>query len=288
MKKVASKNSIWLIIVGVIAISFSVNLVEMAPVLVPGLDRDIGRALERYFRQRGITVATSTRVMAIDADSDVLTAKTVKHDQESSWEGDAVLIAVGRRPASESLNLMAAGVERDERGTIVVNERLETSVAGIYAAGDVTGGIMLAHAAAEQGEVVADNLLGGERTYSSAFIPSAVFTTPEIGSVGMTEAAALAAEEDIVTAKLPMRALGRARAANEIEGMFKIVARRQGGALLGIHILGARATELIAAAACALQNGFTVATLARTVQAHPTFAEGLRDVARLALDKVVE
>ncbi len=263
------------------ALGAQVTVVEMGESLLPGLDTDLASGLARCFRKEKIAALTATTVADIARDGDGVRVQLRTASGESDWQGDAVLLAAGRQPVTDIPGLTDHGCTLAPRGGIVTDDCLRAGD-GIWAAGDVRGGIQLAHVAAEEGETAVENILGGAQTYDAATAPWALFTEPEIGSVGLSEQAAHAAHgDDVVTGTVPVRALGRAQATGELDGVAKVVARRD-GTLLGVHLLGARATDLVAAGACALRAGMTVTELAETVQAHPTFAEGLRDAARAA------
>lgn len=205
--------------------------------------------------------------------------------KDEPLEADMVLVTVGRQPATEGLGLAAAGIGVDRRGWIMVNDRLETSVPGIYAIGDVLGPahIMLAHVAAAEGLCVVDNLTGSSRPMRYDVVPSAVFTAPEIGEVGLAESQARAAYPHVVCGTFQTRELGKAQAMGELPGFFKLVADADSGRLLGAHCAGAHASDIIAEAALALRMEATVQDVADTIHAHPTLAEGFYEAARITL-----
>jgi dihydrolipoamide dehydrogenase len=202
----------------------------------------------------------------------------------SSAEAELALVCTGRRLLSDNLGLAEAGV-KVENGAVVIDEHCETSAAGIYAIGDVTGKLMLAHVASAQGIVAAENAAGhGGPAHSSKVdyrcIPAAVFTSPEVGTVGMTEAEAAAAGYKAKAAKFPLQALGRAVAMGETAGFAKLVADEATGQVLGLHVVGPHASDVVAEGAMAIALEATVAELAGTVHAHPTLPEAVMEAAR--------
>ncbi|MFG2096805.1 dihydrolipoyl dehydrogenase [Streptomyces sp. NPDC048612] len=269
------------------AFGAEVTVVEMMPTLLPGEDQDIGRALTRSFTKRGIRVLTRHTVAAIDEGSDgaPLRAHLTATDGRpaETVPADTVLFGVGRRPNTAALDLDTAGVRTDERGYLPVDDQLRTNVPHIHAIGDVTGRLQLAHVASHQGLVAAAAICGHDERIAYDAVPAATFTHPEVASVGLTEAAAVAAGHEVTSARFPFAALGRAHAYGATEGMVKIVAERDGGRVLGTHIIGPGASDLIAEAALALTHGATLTTLADTVHAHPTLGEATMEAAMSAL-----
>ncbi|MBU3063621.1 dihydrolipoyl dehydrogenase [Nocardia sp. NEAU-G5] len=249
-----------------------VTVVEMQDRLVPLEDKEIGTALGRSFGKRGITVLTGSTVSGIAQATDGLRV-TVGGPQAREIDADVVLVGVGRRPNTAELGLDTAGIATDARGFIPVDEQLRTGVEHIYAIGDVTGKALLAHVASHQGLTAADAIAGHDARIDYAVIPAATFTHPEIASVGLTEEAARAAGHEVVTAKFPFAALGRAKTFGETEGFVKIVAGQQHQEVLGVHIIGPSASDLIAEGALAISLEATLEELADTIHAHPTLGE---------------
>ncbi|MFI6866109.1 dihydrolipoyl dehydrogenase [Nocardia sp. NPDC050406] len=248
-----------------------VTVVEMQDRLVPLEDKEIGDALGRSFRKRGITVLTGATVTGI-AEGDGLRV-TVGGAQARELEADVVLVGVGRRPNTADLGLDAAGISTDARGFIAVDEQLRTDVEHVYAIGDVTGRALLAHVASHQGLTAADVIAGHEAHIDYTVIPAATFTHPEIASVGLTEDTARAAGYEVIAAKFPFAALGRAKTFGETEGFVKIVAGARHGEVLGVHIIGPSASDLITEGALAISLEATLDELADTIHAHPTLGE---------------
>ncbi|MFQ6394477.1 dihydrolipoyl dehydrogenase [Nocardia sp. KC 131] len=258
-----------------------VTIVEMQDRLVPAEDRDIGAALGRSFIEHGITVLTESTVASI-AQGDALRV-TVEGKHARELDADVVLVGVGRRPNTADLGLDRAGIATDDRGFIPVDDRLRTGVDHLYAIGDVTGRALLAHVASHQGLTAADVIAGVDSHIDYTAIPAATFTHPEIASVGLTEAAARAAGHEIVTARFPFAALGRARTFGDTAGFVKIIAGQQHQEILGVHIIGPSASDLITEGALAISMEATLDELADTIHAHPTLGEIGMEAALTAL-----
>ncbi|ATL66723.1 dihydrolipoyl dehydrogenase [Nocardia terpenica] len=248
-----------------------VTVVEMQDRLVPLEDKDIGNALGRSFGKRGITVLTGSTVTAI-AQTDALRV-SVDGPKAREIDADVVLVGVGRHPNTADLGLDAAGIATDARGFIEVDEKLRTGVEHVYAIGDVTGKALLAHVASHQGLTAADVIAGHDAHIDYTVIPAATFTHPEIASVGLTEAAARAAGHEVITTRFPFAALGRAKTFGETEGFMKIVAGQRHQEVLGVHIIGPSASDLITEGALAISLEATLDELADTIHAHPTLGE---------------
>ncbi|MEU6827452.1 dihydrolipoyl dehydrogenase [Nocardia beijingensis] len=248
-----------------------VTIVELQDTLVPLEDADVGAALGRSFTKRGITVLTGSTVEAITR-TDALRV-TVAGGHAAELDADVVLVGVGRRPNTADLGLDRVGVDTDPRGFIPVDQQLRTGVEHVYAIGDVTGRVMLAHVASHQGLTAADVIAGHAAHLDYTAIPAATFTHPEIASVGLTEAKARAAGHDVVTARFPFAALGRAKTFGETEGFVKIVAGQRHREVLGVHIIGPSASDLITEGALAISLEATLDELADTIHAHPTLGE---------------
>ncbi|WP_405498416.1 dihydrolipoyl dehydrogenase [Nocardia sp. NBC_00511] len=249
-----------------------VTVVEMQDRLVPLEDKEIGTALGRSFGKRGITVLTGSTVTGIAPGDDALRV-TVGGPQARELDADVVLVGVGRRPNTAALGLDVAGIATDARGFIPVDGQLRTAVEHVYAIGDVTGKALLAHVASHQGLTAADAVAGLDAHIDYTVIPAATFTHPEIASVGLSEDAARGAGHEIVTAKFPFAALGRAKTFGETEGFVKIVAGAKHQEVLGVHIIGPSASDLITEGALAISLEATLEELADTIHAHPTLGE---------------
>ncbi|MEU7768422.1 dihydrolipoyl dehydrogenase [Nocardia sp. NPDC049190] len=253
------------------AFGSQVTIVEMQDRLVPAEDRDIGVALGRSFTERGISVLTGSTVTSISEAGGLRVAVAGPHAGE--LDAAVVLVGVGRTPNIADLGLDLAGVATDERGFIPVDERLRTNVEHVYAIGDVTGRALLAHVASHQGLTAADVIAGHDTRIDYTAVPAATFTHPEIASVGLTESAAKAAGHEVITARFPFAALGRAKTFGETEGFVKIIAGQRYQEVLGVHIIGPSASDLITEGALAITLEATLEDLADTIHAHPTLGE---------------
>lgn len=251
-----------------------VHVVDMLEQLMTPLDPDVASRFQQLLARRGVEFSLGARVEKVESGK---SGARVAVDGRG-LEADLVLVATGRRPATEDMGLDAAGVVRD-RGAIRVDDQMKTSIEGVYAIGDATMISMLAHTASYQGEVAVSNALGEKRISADyRAIPACIYTEPEIAFVGMSEAQARQAGEEVRIGSFPFSALGRSMVLGETAGMVKLVADRD-GYLLGATIMGARATDLIAEAALALSQGLTAAEVAHTVHAHPTLPEAMAEAA---------
>jgi dihydrolipoamide dehydrogenase len=266
-----------------------VTLIETMPVIVPGEDAAVSAELARAFRRRGIDIRTTTRVTGAEVTDDSVRLSLEGRDgQAGTLDVERVLVAVGRRPVTDGLGAREAGLELD-RGFIRVDALYRTSVPGVSAIGDVIAFAdrphpQLAHVASAEGIVVAERIAGGAvEPINYDHIPACTYCEPEIGSVGLTEAEARERGYDVRIGTFPFSALGRARIAGETEGFVKIVGETKYDQLLGVHVIGGRATELVAEGAAALRLESTVEELARTIHAHPTMAEAVGEAAHAVL-----
>jgi dihydrolipoamide dehydrogenase len=251
-----------------------VHVVEMLEQLMTPLDPDVASRFQQLLARRGVEFSLGARVEKVESGK---SGARVSIDGKG-LEADLVLVATGRRPATDDMGLDEAGVVTD-RGAIRVDDQMKTSIEGVYAIGDATMISMLAHTASYQGEVAVSNALGEKRISADyRAIPACIYTEPEIAFVGMSEAQARQAGEEVRIGSFPFSALGRSMVLGETAGMVKLVADRD-GYLLGATIMGARATDLIAEAALALSQGLTAAEVAHTVHAHPTLPEAMAEAA---------
>lgn len=278
---------------GVIGIEFAslfrsfgcqVTIVEMLPYILPPIDGELRDILKNLLVKSGVKIYTSAKVTSIKQGGEGLQVSVSLNDEEMVLSSEKVLVAVGRRPSIGGLNLEQAGVQT-ERGSVVVNDKMETNVEGIYAIGDCTGKIMLAHVASDQGVVAAENIMGHDSKMDYKTVPSCVYTKPELASVGMTEEQAKEKGIDYKVGKFPLIANGKSLIMNETDGMIKIIADSKYGEVLGVHMLGPRATDLITEAALALKLEATVQEIITTVHAHPTVGEAVREAA-LAVENI--
>ncbi len=253
-----------------------VTVVEMLPRLAPLADGDIGAALRTALQIQGVKVHLNTKITSIEGSEAGLRAHLSGPQGEITVDAEKVLLAAGRRVNTEGVGLEAAGVQFDRRG-IKVDERMATSAPHIYAVGDVVGGTMLAHVAMHQGVIAAENALGHKARMRYNAIPSCIFTRPEAASVGLTEEQAREQGYDVRIGRFPFNGNGKAVAQGEIEGMVKVVSEARYGAVLGMHIVGPHASDLIQEGTLGLTLETTVDELAETIHPHPTLSEAIAE-----------
>lgn len=252
-----------------------VSIVEMLPEILPPVDAELAAQLRGILTARGLTIKTGAKVLAIEEQPGGLALRIQVGGKEEVIPADKVLVATGRRPATQGAGLEAAGVKL-ERGRIVVDEHLETSLSGVFAAGDAIGGTMLAHVGFYEGEVGVENALGGKkRRIDYKAVPSAIYTSPEVAGVGLTEEQARAQGFQVKVGRFPLLANGKALIENGGQGLVKVIANARCGEILGVHILGPRATDLIGEAALAIGLEATLDEVAHTIHPHPTVSEAL-------------
>jgi dihydrolipoamide dehydrogenase len=254
----------------------SVTVVEMLPRALSAEDEDISTLIEKELRKAKIKLITGVRIESMKRTSDGVTA-VLSNGQEV--RAAKALISIGRALNTGGLRLEDAGLAVGTRGEIPVNDRMETVVPGIYAVGDATGIMMLAHVASRQGIVAAENALGGDLRMNYDAVPAGIFTRPEIGSVGMREHQAREKGIKISTGMFPYRGMGKAHAMGEIAGVVKIIADAGTDKVLGVHICGAHASDLVNEGALAITMGTTARQLGAMIHAHPTLAEGIMEAA---------
>jgi dihydrolipoamide dehydrogenase len=262
-----------------------VSFIEFLDRICPTLDESLSKELQRLLETQGMQFHLSSKVTAGEI-SDRQTLLKVQKPDGSAQEmtADVVLVCIGRKPYTQGLGLEQAGVATTEKGFIKIDGRFQTSQPTIFAIGDSVDGPMLAHKASEEGVAVAEILAGHHPKIEYAAIPNVVYTHPEVASVGLTEAEAKAAGLVIKVGTFPFKANSRAKCTGEEEGFVKMLATAQGGIIVGIHIIGAHASELIAEGALAIQKRLTAEELAATPHAHPTLSEAMKEAA-LATDK---
>lgn len=269
---------------GVIGVEFAtifasagvkVTIVEMMSRLVPAVDSEVAETLKRSLKKKGVSIYLNSKVESISDSADGKIVKAINEKgQEIDLAADRVLVSVGRKANTKGLNLENAGV-KTERGYVVVNEKMETNIPNIYAAGDVTGGILLAHVAFREGETAAENALGHQSAVNYKAVPNCIFTRPEIGSVGLSEEKAKEAGYQIKIGRFPFKANGKALVEGETDGFVKVIADAESDKVLGVHIIGPHATELILEGALGVKLGVTVKDIAKTIHAHPTLGEAM-------------
>jgi dihydrolipoamide dehydrogenase len=259
-----------------------VTIVELLPRLVPNGDEEVSSQLERSFRRQGIQIATGAQVQGIAVDGGTAKVSILSQGDSSVLEGNAVLVAVGVEGNVDGIGLETAGVGVD-RGFIPVDDMMKTNVEGIYAIGDVTGKLLLAHVASAQGITAIEHIAGlGPQPLDYGQIPSAIYCRPQVASFGMTEAQAREQGHSIKVGKFPLAASGKALALNESEGMVKLVVDAEIGEVLGAHMIGGEVTELLGEIAMTRLLEATTAELGWLVHPHPTISEALKEAALAA------
>ncbi|MDR7694040.1 dihydrolipoyl dehydrogenase [Riemerella anatipestifer] len=263
-----------------------VTVVEYLDKIIPGMDGSLSKELQKVLKKQGMKFMLSTAVSAVERKGDtvVVMAKD-KKGEEVSVEGDYCLLSVGRRPYTDGLGLENAGVDLDERGRVKVNDHLQTNVSNIYAIGDVVKGAMLAHKAEEEGVFVAETLAGQKPHINYNLIPGVVYTWPEVAGVGKTEEQLKEEGVSYKVGSFPMRALGRSRASGDIDGLIKVLADEKTDEILGVHMIGARAADMIAEAVVAMEFRASAEDISRISHAHPTFTEAIKEAALDATGK---
>ncbi|MDR3561650.1 MAG: dihydrolipoyl dehydrogenase [Negativicutes bacterium] len=256
----------------------AVTVVEMLPTILPNIDSDLVKRMGLVLRKQGMKMLTATRVTAIRAEAGGLIVRVESDKGAQEIPVETVLVATGRQAAVEGLGLETAGVAFSRKG-VPVNAGMETNVKGIYAVGDMTGSYMWAHAASAAGMVAAENAMGGAALMDFGAVPGCIYTTPEIAAVGLTEQEARAAGKEIKVSRFNFAANGKAVSMGETDGLVKMVADAASGKLLGLHIMGAHASDLIMEGALAIRNGLTAADIAHTIHPHPSLAETVMESA---------
>jgi dihydrolipoamide dehydrogenase len=258
-----------------------VTVVELLPRFLPLEDEEISKEFEKAFKKRGIVCLPETRMgKVVSTTQGVECTIQSKNGSESVLEASMILIAIGRAPFTEGLGAREAGVSIDERGFIAVNDFMQTNVPGIYAIGDVIPTAQLAHVASAEAIVAAEHMAGAEtRKINYRTTPSGTYSDPEVASVGLTESAARQAGYDVVVGRFPFSASGKARILEATEGFVKIVSEKVHDEVLGVHIVGPRATELIAEAGLMIQTECTTEEVIRLMHPHPTLSESVLEAA---------
>jgi dihydrolipoamide dehydrogenase len=270
------------------AFGTEVHLIEVLPNLLPIEDLDSSKELEKAFRKRKINVLTGAKISDVKVGKSNVTMQVEVGGKKEKLTVDKVLVAAGRAPNVEDIGLDKAGVKLSDKGFIQINERMETTAAGIYAIGDVAGGPMLAHKGSREGHVLAD-MLGGQNAHPVNYgnIPSCTYCHPEVASIGLTEQACKEQKLDYKVGKFPFSANGRARTSGETDGFVKIIRDAKYGEILGAHIVGPHATELIHELVVARENEFTVEEVDLAIHAHPTLSEAIAEAVLDSMGKMI-
>jgi dihydrolipoamide dehydrogenase len=265
-----------------------VTVLEMLPQLVAGGDEEMARGLEKVLKKQGLTIYTQAKVTGAQVNDGG--GATVNFE----WEGkamkeaaDVVLVSVGRKPYTDSLGLDAVGIKKDNRGRVDVDDHYHTNIPGIYGIGDVIKGPMLAHKAEDEGVACMELIAGKAGHVNYNVIPSVVYTAPELAWVGRTEEQCKAENIPFNTGKFQFRVNGRALAMDETEGFAKVITHATTDRLLGVHVLGAQASSMIAEGAAVMEFAGTTEDLARTCHAHPTLPEAIKEAALAAIKRPI-
>ena len=261
-----------------------VHVIEYLDHITPGLDKEVSNEFMKILKKQNIKFELNTKVEKIAKSDQGVVIETSSKDSKNKIEADVVLISVGRKPYTDKLNLEKIGVNLDKKGKIIVNKKFETNVENIYAIGDVIDGPMLAHKAEEEGIAVAELIAGQSGHVNYDIIPGVIYTSPEVAYVGKNEEELKEEKINFKVGKFPFMANSRAKAINEPEGFVKILAESTTDRVLGVHIIGPHAGEMIAEMSVAMEFGASSEDIARTCHAHPTFSEAIKEAA-LSVDK---
>jgi dihydrolipoamide dehydrogenase len=262
-----------------------VSVIEYSDKITPFMDGAVSKELLRIFKKQKIKFYLSHKVTSVRSEDDLV--KVIAEDSNGkniSFEGDYCLVSVGRKPYTDGLNLSSVGINTNSKGQIEVNDKLQTNADNIYAIGDVIKGPMLAHKAEEEGVLVAEILANQKPHINYNLIPNVIYTWPEVASVGKTQEQLSEEGIEFKTGQFPMRALGRSRASMDIDGFVKILADKKTDEILGVHIIGARAADLIAEAVIAMEFRASAEDISRMSHSHPTYAEAIKEAALAATE----
>lgn len=270
------------------AFGTKVTLIDVAPTILPIEDADCSAELTKAFKKRKIDILTSAKITSVKVKKNGATVVVESDGKTHTLDVDKVLVAAGRAPNVEKIGLETVGIAKSDRGFVNINAKFETNVPGYYAIGDVAGNQMLAHKGQREGHVLAD-MLGGQPTHPVNYgnIPSCTYCHPEVASVGLTEQACKDQKLDYKVGKFPFSANGRARTSGETDGFVKIIRDAKYGEILGAHIIGAHATEIIHELAVARENELTVEEIDLTVHAHPTLSEAIAEAVLDSMGKAL-
>lgn len=256
----------------------AVSVIEYMPTIVPGMDTMLSKELQKSLKKQGMKFFTGHKVTSVENNGNgVLIKAENKKGAPVSFEGDYCLVSVGRKPYTSGLNLESIGVNTNAAGQIETNDKLQTSASNVYAIGDVVKGAMLAHKAEEEGILVAELIAGQKPHINYNLIPGVVYTWPEVAAVGKTEEQLKASEIPYKSGSFSMRALGRARVSMDLDGQIKVLAHADTDEILGVHMIGARAADMIAEAVIAMEFRASSEDIARSSHAHPTFTEAFKE-----------
>lgn len=266
-------------------IGADVTVVEFADSLIPTMDGTLSKEMKKSMKKLGMDIKLKHKVTKVESKGkEVSVTYETNKGKEETIKGDYCLVAVGRKPYTDGLNLEAAGLKTDDKGRIDVDGSMRTEVDNIYAIGDVVRGAMLAHKAEEEGVLVAETMAGQKPHINYKLIPSVVYTWPEVAAVGHSEEELKNEGRAYKTGSFPYKALGRARASMDMEGLVKVIADKKTDEILGIHIIGARAADMIAAGVTAMEYRASAEDVSRMSHAHPTYMEAVKEACLAATD----
>ena len=268
------------------AVGCKVTIVEMLPNIVANMDRDIVSTLVFKFENSGVEIYTDTKVVSISRTEEGLAVNTESAGKSRTFSAEKVLLAIGRKPVTDNLKLENAGVLTN-KGTVAVNKNMQTNVSNIYAIGDAIGGVMLAHAASSEGIAAVESIMGMKPNIDFNTIPYCVYTKPELAGVGLTEDQARDKGYDVKVGLFPMSINGKAMIEDEQQGLVKYITDNATGEVLGLHISGPGATELIVEGVLAVRLEATIEEITSTIHAHPTVAEALHEAAHAVHNKAI-
>ena len=262
-----------------------VSVIEYSDKITPFMDGAVSKELLRIFKKQKIKFYLSHKVTSVTSENNSISVNAEDSNGSNvNFEGDYCLVSVGRKPYTDGLNLSSVGININNKGQIEVNDKLQTNIENIYAIGDVIAGPMLAHKAEEEGVLVAEILAKQKPHINYNLIPNVIYTWPEVASVGKTQEQLSSEGIEFKIGQFPMRALGRARASMDIDGFVKILADKKTDEILGVHIIGARAADLIAEAVTAMEFRASAEDISRMSHSHPTYAEAIKEAALAATE----
>lgn len=265
-----------------------VSVIEYMPVIVPGMDSMLSKELQKTLKKQGLKFFTSHKVTSVEnKGNEIVVIAEDKKGNAVEFKGDYTLISVGRKPYTDGLGLENVGIKLTTTGQIETNTQLQTNVSNIYAIGDVVKGAMLAHKAEEEGMLVAELIAGQKPHINYNLIPGVVYTWPEVATVGKTEEQLIAENVTYKSGTFAMRALGRARASMDLDGQIKVLADAETDEILGVHMIGARAADMIAEAVIAMEFRASSEDIARSSHAHPTFTEAFKEACLAVNDRAI-
>lgn len=264
-----------------------VTLIEMLDTICTGMDHSITRMLQQILKKQGLEFHLGAKVLKADKTNEGIILSVEENGLTNTYTGDAVLVAVGRRPYTKGLNLNEFGIAVDSKGFVTVDSNFRTSLPHIYAIGDIIEGPMLAHKASEEGVAVAEIIAGREPHLNYLAIPNVIYTHPEVAAVGMTESEARALGLELKIGTCQFRANARARCTGYLEGVVKVIGESSSGRLIGMHILGPAASEMIGEGVIAIEKKATLQEIGRASHAHPTLSESIKEASLQALGEAI-